>query len=181
MPNYKQSPMTKYFLIILLNLILAQPNYSQIIKYPNKSDSTIISIPEYYKNFGKVFSPDYCPKQLHLNGYVKGYKLAEDEIIKAEIFLQENYPHKSKRIKNRNHWKKHWRQYLAFINNNNEKTIFLHLEKYNHKPSETSIEWWSTVVSIVNEEWDEHHTDDFVINLTTNNIVPYSKYIESKK
>jgi len=168
-------------LIILLNLIFALPNYSQIIKYPNKSDSTIISIPEYYKNSGKVFSSDYCPKQLYLNDYVKGYKLAEDEIIKAEILLQENYPNQSKRTKNRNHWKKHWRQYLAFINDHNEKIIFLHLEKYNHKPSETSIEWWSTEVSIVNEEWYEHNTDDFIINLTTNNIVPYSKYIEGKK
>ena len=112
---------------------------------------------------------------------MKGYKLAEDEIIKAEILLQENYPNQSKRTKNRNHWKKHWRQYLAFINDHNEKIIFLHLEKYNHKPSETSIEWWSTEVSIVNEEWYEHNTDDFIINLTTNNIVPYSKYIEGKK
>jgi len=87
--------MTRCFLIILLNLIFALPNYSQIIKYPNKSDSTIISIPEYYKNSGKVFSSDYCPKQLYLNDYVKGYKLAEDEIIKAEILLQENYPNQS--------------------------------------------------------------------------------------
>jgi hypothetical protein len=172
--------MTRCLLIILLNLILALPNYSQIIKYPNKSDSTIISIPEYYKKLGKVFSSDYRPNQLYLNDYVKGYKLTENEIVKTEILLQENYPNQSKRIKNRNHWKKHWRQYLAFINDYNEKIIFLHLEKYNHKPSVTSIEWWSTVVSIVNEEWDEHHTDDFIINLTTNNIVPYSKYIEGK-
>jgi len=178
MPNYEETYMKKYYIIIGFALLIINSSFSQEIRYPYVNDSTIISIPSYYKNFGKVFSEYFVPNNISLPGYKKGFKLTESNIIKIENILQSNYPEKTKNKQNRNHWRNHWRQYLAYTNSYGEQIIFLHLEKFNRKPSEVSLEWWSNVVSIVNEEWDQHKTDDFFINLTDNIIESYSKFIE---
>ncbi len=141
--------MTKFITLISFTLFCIQSSFSQEIRYPNSNDSTIISIPDYFKNFGKVFSKDYVPNHIHLTEYKRGFKLTESDIIEVEKILQTNFPEKLKIRQNRNYWKNHWRQYLAYSNKENEKIVFLHLEKFSRKPSYPDLEWWEKYVTIV--------------------------------
>lgn len=177
-PIIKQTATTKLMTLISLTLFCIQSSFSQEIRYPNSNDSTIISIPEYFKSLGKVFSRDYVPNRIQLTEYKRGFKLTESDIIEVEKILQTNFPEKLKIRQNRNHWKNHWRQYLAYYNKENEKIVFIHLEKFIPKPSDSTLEWWTKYVSIVNEEWDKHNTDDFVVNLNNRTIALYGKSLE---
>ena len=54
--------------------------------------------------------------------------------------------------------------------------IFIHLEKFNHETTDLTYQYWKNCVTIVNEEWNKHNTDDFLINLGAEKIYRYDLY-----
>ena len=162
--------MKNLFLLIILTVLPSEIIYSQTITYPNKNDSSIIQIKKIFKNYGKVFASDFQPKDITLPGYSHGLELKESDILNAEEILSRNVPVQNKIGHNIKHFKYRWRQYFGYINLNGDKCLFIHLERYNGKPSIVSYDYWKTRVSIVLEEWDKHNTDDFIIYLNTNTI-----------
>jgi len=165
-----------YTISTFIAFLFAQNLLSQAISYPDKSDSSIVRIERFYINKGKVFSDDYKPLQLSLPGYFKGYKLNEADILKSESILLENCPNKSRMKRNIKFYKNHWRQYLGYTDNNGNIYVFIHLERYHGKISDISYEYWENNISIVLEEWNQHNTDDYIIDLSRQTIKRYGSF-----
>lgn len=167
--------MKNLFLLIILTILLSKIIHSQTVTYPDKKDSSIIQVKKIFKNFGKVFPSDFQPKSIILPLYSHGCQLNDHDIIEAEKILSINLPSQNKMRNNVRHFKNHWRQYLGYINLNGDTCLYIHLEKFKGYPSTVLYNYWKTQVSIVNEEWFNHYTDDFIIDLNAKMIKQYGK------
>lgn len=168
--------MKKFYIFLIFGFSIVQQVSGQEIKYPILGDSTIIEFGDFYKNLGKIFPADYKPTSIYLPNYKEGLSLNENDIFLIENILNNQYPDSTKFNSNKRHWKKYWRQYLGYQSLTGEKMIFIHLEKFNQKTTDLTYQYWKNCVTIVNEEWNKHNTDDFLINLGAEKIYRYGNY-----
>jgi hypothetical protein len=168
--------MRKFYIFLIFGFSITQQVCGQKIEYPIIEDSTIIEYADFYKNFGKIFPTDYKLTSINLPNYKKGLSLDENDILHIENVLNKQYPDSAKFNSNKRHWKKYWRQYLGYQSLTGEKMVFLHLEKFNRKTTDLTFEYWKNCATIVNEQWNQHNTDDFLIDLDSEKIYRYGNY-----
>lgn len=168
--------------------------HAQRISYPVPGDSSVVCIKDFYTGYGKIFKDkaeahrDYFGRELpdpFINGYSKGFKLMEEEILKAENLLFENYNEvyaHDKRfnthdftVRNpRKHLKYYYRQYLGFLNEEGERFVLVHLMNFkNKKKASQYFRQWDKYFSIGMGDFYGKNQKTFLINLTKNEIKLY--------
>lgn len=160
--------MKNLIFILLLLFIGFGIAYSQQVVYPCEGDSSIVELSN-LKGKGKVFDEDYVPDFIELPNYHSGISLTEDDLLKVERIINLNFE---------NRYKKHWRQYLGFIDQEGNRYVFLHLEKFDPHTSKFTYENWKTTISIVNTEWNKNVTADYIINLEKASLESYYKWLK---
>lgn len=179
--------------MLLLLFIIPFANAQEII-YPQKNDSSIIQIKAFYKGYGKVFVgnsdankdifgneyPNYIVKD-----YKKDKKLKQDEIIKAELLLFENYNKlysQDTRFSNDfiavkdpvKYLRYYYRQYIGFFNDKDEILVLIHLMNFgNKKMAKYYFKYWNKNFSIGFGDFYGKNQKTFLVNLTKNEIKFY--------
>lgn len=156
-------------MFVILLLFINSQVYSQQVNYPCEKDSSIVKVSK-ITGKGKVFDENYSPDFIELPNYHSGANLTEDDILKVERLIS---------LKFNNRFRKHWRQYLGFFDQDRNKYVFLHLEKFDEYTSELIYQNWEKTVSIVNSAWDENTSADYIIYLENDSLENYYKWLKN--
>jgi hypothetical protein len=125
-------------LLFITIMFVSTVNLSaQGVKYPNKGDSTIIKIKEFYNGCGKIFNED----KIGILSALKGKSIFQPtatDLILAEQIMSEKYSDLIKsdeRAKSligteyKSNYYNSYRQYIGIINSSGNKIIFIQLLK----------------------------------------------------
>jgi len=131
--------MKRLVILNLLFLFISKSLFSQEIV------DTIIRLPEFYKGYGVIFSENYIPP-VNMDDIIGRYTPSISEIRIAEEVLCENFNNlfmtnpqyiNFTPINNVKRHFKHWnRQYLAYIEKNGDKIIWIQLLNFSNKREE---------------------------------------------
>jgi hypothetical protein len=156
--------------------------YAQnVVVYPNKKDSSIIKVKEYYKGCGKIFDSTMKNLLSTLNGK---YSFTPDakEILMTEQLIEKDYEEllqidvRAKSLigtRYKQYYYEYYRQYAGAVNNAGEKVIFIQLFSCCKKNiGKCYPDWKKELVSPLDENVCTI-TITFIVNLSQKKISLY--------
>lgn len=164
----------KYLVSLTVMFLFAVNLNGQAVSYPDKNDSSIIRIKEYYSSCGKIFTKDETNFLSSLNGK-NFFKPGVQDILLAEQLMTEKYSSaigSDERAKSlvgteyKERYYKYYRQYVGIVNTSGDKVIFIQLFKCCKKNiSKCFPNWKKELVTPLDEDRCTI-TIAFIVNLT---------------
>jgi hypothetical protein len=171
----------KYFIIVLFLLYFFSKTYAQSIVYPERGDSSVIKIRDYYAGYGKIFY-NFSQVVDNIEGAKKEMEVSISDVVKAEKILFDNYNEvyrKDNRFSNFNYQVKnpkkylftYYRQYFGFHNESNDRVVVIFLMNFKeYKKAKDYFINWKNEFAIGNGDFYEKNQKIFLVNLNKRNV-----------
>jgi hypothetical protein len=154
--------MKKYIFLALLTTLFCHEVYSQ---------TKIISLPNYYKGKGVIFNKDY-KSLLKIDNYSKSFTpLLKEVSIVEDVFLNQIKTKKSFKKSVKKEFCNYYRQYLGYINKNNEKIIVVNMLNFRRKSkAKKNFEDWDKEFILGFGEFYEENQFLYKVNLSKKDL-----------